>query len=227
MADEILIGFDAREAGEHDSRWDDKRRERFLLRGDVARPLSVDRLAWPTIFDVWYSDRNRGFARSLSEEERERFGRGSIPVPDWGPGANAPLWGNLDRMKAYLDEQGADPVDRVLVAVGWLSRLGFRETGNVGPYPKGPYLVPAEPAQPERSWNLLGYDVADGGRISGLSNCGYTAGESERLCEEWAPKLNEHHLFRDREAGFAFVDVANVRVPEHAPFHVYSLYSVR
>jgi hypothetical protein len=113
----------------------------------------------------------------------------------------------------------------VLVAVGWLSRLGFRDTGDAGPYPTGPYLVPAEPAQPERSWNQLGYDVADGGRISGLTNCGYTPEECDRLGEEWAPKLNEHHLFRDHEAAFAFVDVANARVPEHAPFHVYSLYS--
>jgi hypothetical protein len=55
MADEILIGFDAREAGEHDPRWDDdERRELFLLRRDVARPLSVDRAAWPTVFDIWY-----------------------------------------------------------------------------------------------------------------------------------------------------------------------------
>jgi hypothetical protein len=62
MADEILIGFDAREAGEHDPRWDDdERRELFLLRRDVARPLSVDRAAWPTVFDIWYSHRNRQF----------------------------------------------------------------------------------------------------------------------------------------------------------------------
>jgi hypothetical protein len=204
MADEILIGFDAREAGEYDPRWDDERRRRFLLRHDVARPLSVDCIAWPSIADI-------GLGRSLSTEERERLGIG------W----NARLWESLDRMRRYLDEQGADPVDMVLVAVGWLSRLGFPDTA------KGPHPAPTEPVQPERSWNLLGYDVADGWLFSGLTDCGYTPEDSAGLREKWAPKLNEHHLFRDQEAGFAFVEVSNARVPEHAPFYVYSLYRLR
>jgi hypothetical protein len=44
------------------------------------------------------------------------------------------------------------------------------------------------------------------------------------LRETWAPKLNEHHLFRDHEPAFAFAAVTDRRVPDHAPFHVYSLY---
>lgn len=51
MADEMLIGFDAREAVEYLPRWDGERRQRFLLRHDVARPLSVDARVWPTIVD--------------------------------------------------------------------------------------------------------------------------------------------------------------------------------
>ena len=240
MADEILIGFDARETGECDPRWsDDDRRERFLLRRDVARPLSVDRHAWATIFAPWHSKRNREWARSLPAEERERFrsvlgelseeerylqGLGSIRVPDWAVAANAPLWEDLARMKSYLDEQGVDPADRVPVAVGWLSRLGFRDPGNEDGYKKTPFHVPAEPAQPEASWNLLGYDVADAALFSGLSDCGYTREDSERLRGSWVSALNDHHLFSAHGPAFEFVDVTNARVPEHAPFHVYSLY---
>ncbi len=54
----------------------------------------------------------------------------------------------------------------------------------------------------------------------------HTSDESKRLSKKWAPKLNEHHLFHDQAAAAAFVDVANARVPEHAPFHVFSLYAL-
>jgi hypothetical protein len=212
MIDEELIGFDAREAGEYDPRWDNTRRQRFLLRPEVARPLSLDLDVWPTIFDIG------------SLETTSRFPPGTSP-------RGAPLWDNLGLMRGNLDEQGADPADMVLVAVGWLPLAGFRDPAVVSPYPPGvggPYLLePAEPEQPEKSWDLLGYDVADGGWFSGLSNCGYTLEDTDRLREMWGPKLNEHHLFRDHRAAFAFVEVTNARVPEHAPFHVYSLYRLQ
>ena len=54
----------------------------------------------------------------------------------------------------------------------------------------------------------------------------HTPEESKRLRKKWAPKLNEHHLFDDQETAFAFVGIANARVLEHAPFHVFSLYSL-
>jgi hypothetical protein len=218
MPDQVLIGFDAREAGGDDPRWDAERRERFLLRRDVVRPLSVDRQAWPTVFEM-------GMGRSLSDAERHRLGFGTIPVPGW-VGANAPLWEDLSRMRSHLEEQRADPAGTVVVAVGWLSRLEFPAPERPGGYPMGPYAVPTEPPRPESTWSLLGYDVADGSWVSGLSNCGYTPEEGGRLGDEWASKLNDHHLFDDQETAFAFLDVTNARVPEHAPFHVYSLYAL-
>jgi hypothetical protein len=83
--------------------------------------------------------------------------------------------------------------------------------------------VATELAKPAKNWTLLGYDVADF-PFSGISNCSYTPEEGDRLRETWAPKLNEHHLFRDHEPAFAFAAVTDRRVPDHAPFHVYSLY---
>jgi hypothetical protein len=204
-AEEMLIGFDARRAGAYDPSWDDdERRRRFLLRRDVPRPLSVDRYTWPSLADVGYG------RDDLHADVRERLGIG------W----NQNLWVSLDRLKRYLAGRGTDPAEFVLVAVGWLSRLGFPDTPG-GPYPWSPRV---EPARPENSWILLGYDVADPAPFSGLSDCGYTPAESERLREEWAPRLNEHHLFTEQEDAFTFVEVSNERVPEHAPFHVFSLY---
>ena len=212
MIDEELIGFDAREAGEYDSRWDAKRRQSFLLRPEVVRPLSLDLDVWPTIFEIG------------SLETTSRFRPGTRP-------RGAPLWDNLDLMSGHLKQQRVHPNDMVLVAIGWLPLPGFRETGVVSPYPPGigdPFLLePAEPDQPKRSWDLLGYDVADGAWFSGLSNCAYTREERARLRETWAPKLNEHHLFRDHEPALDFIQVTNARVPEHAPFHAYSLYRLQ
>jgi hypothetical protein len=220
MADQMLIGFDAREVGEYDPSWKDVRRQRFLLRRDVARPLSVDAAVWPTIVDgpwrhVPVLDGPGG--KQIGDQVTRDYDRTVI-------GPNAPLWENLDRMKIKLGEQGIDPADMVLVAVGWLSRHGFRDTDNMGGYVgTRPDPVPTEPAQPAKNWTLLGYDVADF-PLSGLSDCGYTPEDSDRWRDTWAPKLNEHHLFRDPETAFAFLQVTNMRVPEHAPFHVYSLY---
>jgi hypothetical protein len=220
MAGQMLIGFDARNGVAQLPLWDDERRRRFLLRQDVARPLSVDAAVWPRIVDGPWRD-----VPLLDGPRGKQLGDRTTRTHDSSViGPNAPLWERLDRLKSRLAEQGADPGDLVLIAVGWLSRHDFRDTDDMGGYVGArPDPVPTEPARPHESWTLLGYDVADF-PFSGLSNCGYTPEESERLRERWAPKLNEHHLFRDPEPAFAFLELTNARVPEHAPFHVYSLY---
>lgn len=73
---------------------------------------------------------------------------------------------------------------------------------------------------------LLGFDVADAGLTSGLTNCGFGQSERSTLRASWAPGLNEHHLFVDVEQAFAFRGLAGGRVPEHAPFFVYALYLI-
>jgi hypothetical protein len=204
MADEIVLGFDAREPGGHDPRWDDEElRRRLLLRRDVARPLPVDLWVWPSVARI-----ERG--RSMHREERDRLGIG------W----NGHLFVSVARMRDSLAGRGTDPVDTVLIAVGWLWRGRFEETAG------SPHPIAAEPPQPDESRSLLGYDVADGHQIGGLSNCGYRPEDVDRLREQWVPELNEHHLFRHQDAAFAFVEGTNEPVPDHAPFHVHSLYRI-
>jgi hypothetical protein len=73
-------------------------------------------------------------------------------------------------------------------------------------------------------YDLLGYDVADYGLLSGLTNCGYTPGEAASLAPVWAPLLNKWHLFGNPEDATAFAAVTAKRVPEHAPFLAYGIY---
>ena len=86
--------------------------------------------------------------------------------------------------------------------------------------------ISAEPELPLPDWKHLGYDVADGSLLSGLSNCGYTAEEREPLRKRFAQCLNRFHLFDELDPAFAFKDETNTRVPEHKPFFVYGLYRI-
>ena len=76
-------------------------------------------------------------------------------------------------------------------------------------------------------YDLLGYDVADYDRLSGLTNCGYSPEEAASLAPTWAPLLNEWHLFGNPEDATAFAAVTAKRVPEHAPFFAYGIYQLR
>ncbi len=79
---------------------------------------------------------------------------------------------------------------------------------------------------PDETWTLLGYDVADSGFTSGLSNCGYRPDidDVESLRRDWGPKLNERGLFDALEHADEFRRVSDARIPEHAPFFVFALY---
>jgi hypothetical protein len=58
------------------------------------------------------------------------------------------------------------------------------------------------------------------------ANCGYAADEVDALRARWGRRLNESHLFGSIGEALAFREVADARVPEHAPFFVYRLYLV-
>lgn len=81
------------------------------------------------------------------------------------------------------------------------------------------------PLAADPAWTFVGFDIADGTEISGLSNCGYGA-EIDTLSAAWARRLNDRGLFRHLEDAFAFREVTNARVPEHAPFTVYGIWIV-
>jgi hypothetical protein len=220
VIEERLLGFDLREAPETWSHlWDDARRTLFLLRPDVARPLSTDTMVWPSIFD-----HRQGIG--LEPVERSRLGLAGIPLPDY-TGPNAGLWQDEITMTRYLGENRKAARTAHLVAVTWLSQHRFAESGPCGPFLNATDSDPAPGGGSTAEWMLLGFDVADSGFLSGLSNCGYSAEERPALREQWAPLLNDHHLFAEPIPAFAFRALTDARVPEHAPFFVYGLHLIQ
>lgn len=79
--------------------------------------------------------------------------------------------------------------------------------------------------QDDDGFYFIGYDIADIGITSGLSNCGYSENEPKHCKEKYLPFLNNHGLFDDFEIALDFLDYTNNRVKDHAPFYIYGLYS--
>ncbi|MGO2339752.1 MAG: hypothetical protein ACTH5M_04030 [Psychrobacter sp.] len=76
----------------------------------------------------------------------------------------------------------------------------------------------------DKSMFFLGYDVASGGTLSGLSNCGYTDIELVYCREHYLQHLNKHGLFENFGIANEFLSYTNQRAAADAPFYVYSIY---
>ena len=76
------------------------------------------------------------------------------------------------------------------------------------------------------AWKFLGYDIADQGMLSGLSNCMYSEKEIAILKSVWSADLNQYDLFSDIACAVKFRTLTELRVPEHSPFAVYGLYRI-
>ena len=214
MDEERLLGFDVREMWlDPDDLWDAARRQRYLLRLDVRKPLSGDTLVWPSAFDS-------GQGIGLPAEQRERLQLAGIPLPGY-TGPNAGLWENAADMLRFLTDNQTTHRTCAVIGVSWWPDKDFAEGGPFGPYPAN-----TVPAARDPMWTLLGYDVGDGSLLSGLANCGYEPAEAEALRARWAPYLNENHLFTDPARADEFRAISNQRVSAHAPFFVYGLYLI-
>lgn len=176
--------------------WTDSRRAAYLYKPDAPFPISVG--------DV-----------TAGEDLLESNGYGFV-----GLTANAPVLPNAAELviaiSVYPDRWTQAQFEQwdglVFDAAG--RKRGFAE------------LTGGEVATPEPlQLSLLGYDVADWGLISGLSNCGFMPEEPvSDYRAKWGPKLNAHHLFDDIEAAYDFAKFTDQRVPEHAPFYVFGVW---
>ncbi len=175
---EAPLGFDARELFMNMSAWwNPHRRQKYLLRDDVQRPMSADTMVWPSLF-----------GDGLPDTDRERLGLEKLVVPAWrGPNQN--LWDDLNRMRGAMGALANEP--HCIIAVNWVSSDGFSKHSVTG----APYREKTVPDVLGSDWALLGFDVGDAGLTSGLSNCGYSDAERRALKRSWARRLNEYHLF--------------------------------
>lgn len=106
---ERVYGFDLRTGlGSDDPAWDTERRQRFLLRPDVRRPVSVDPAVWPR----------------------------SVPVARAASWCDAPYWWSEAEARRAASAEGISPVVAVLIAMSATPpELGNRLFGNPGTHP--------------------------------------------------------------------------------------------
>ncbi len=151
---ERIIGYDAREYWVPvEQSWSEERKQGFLYRLDVLKPLSVDTLVWPTIF--------------------ESEGR---PEP-WGRIGFQNCWADLLDLRhaATLAFQEKSMRAWRTVAITLLLDPYNQDEQELW----SSRLPPVNPEQRGTDWVFLGYDVADQWMLSGLSNCGFRAGLDE------------------------------------------------
>jgi len=204
--DRRILGFDARLAVDDHVRppWSLESRDTFLLRPQIEVPFSVDPNIWPTCFLYHFEIRRLAGTRADS-------------LIDADPDCQGSLWLNPARMRQRLAERRTHAV---LVAIELLAP----ENTTVQEYPSPLIYSQPDPAEVPAGSVFLGYDVADAGFLSGLSNCGYSVEERETLRPYWASRVNDFGLLQTEQDAFAFRDLSDRRVPEHAPFWVYGLY---
>ena len=186
----LFAGGDIRVSPElHDPSWDADRRERYLLRPDIGRPLSVDRCVWP------------------QPERREGL---DDPLP----------WVGVEAVRRrWISSRGGSVTGWAVIAIGVVAAdVAARE--HLATHRGIDTML-----EVGSTWRVLGYDVADEGSISGLSNCGFD-GDVGSLRAKWASRINEHGLLADPSDAISFRSMTDRRVPEHAPFEVYGIWLV-
>jgi len=203
--DRRILGFDARLAVDDHVRppWSLESRDTFLLRPQIEVPFSVDPNIWPTCFLYHFEMRRLAGSRADSLIDADSDCQGS-------------LWLNLPRMRQRLAERRRHAVP---VAIELLAP----ENTTVNEYPSPLIYSKPDPADLPAGSAFLGYDIADAGFLSGLSNW-IQCGGTRNTAAHWASRVNDFGLLQTEQDAFAFRDLSDARVLEHAPFWVYRLY---
>lgn len=199
---EVMFGFDARASFQPPGEvWPVERREQYLYRPEIRRPVSVDVAVWPTIF----------------EATRRKPSRRRVGAQDF--------WAQFTDLRATLtDLFRREPLPKFsLIAAALIDPGDGTDLQWTEELPK------AVPEARDPQWQLLGYDVADRWCLSALTNCGFTPGEDDvpRLRQKWGPLLNDYHLFNEREAADGFRHMSDKRLAgDHAPTYVFGVWRV-
>jgi len=209
-----LLEFDARlDAREYVSTlWTREMREQYLIRPDIEWPLSVDRYVWPSVF------------LRLGEDVRRDIDYFPVMVDDSG---ERQYWQDMSLTRqAYLGYTGTKS-PAILIAIELFheheiidNRISYHDCASSR---MALEAFPTSPAYAPSSADILGFDVATAGRLSGLSDCGYDSNEILCWRSEWEQRLNTYGLLRTIEDANEFRERTDMRTPEHAPFWIYRL----
>jgi hypothetical protein len=199
-----LLGFDAREDEEDGKKTPipTEVREVILLRPEIELPFSVDVHIWPSQFLYYPHFHKVARKPPLIEVHRD---------------SGSDFWLNLTQMRKLLTKNGRTAI---LIAVELLAPESLASSD----FPSPNTYSATEPNDVPDGSICLGFDVADSGFLSGLSNCGYSEEDRARLRPEWQSRINDFGLITSEQDAFRFKEITNTRVPEHAPFGVYRLH---
>ena len=198
---EMIVGYDAREYWRtFNQDWPERRKQDFLYKLDILKPLSADVCVWPSIFTS--EDR---------PEPPEKFGF-------WD------TWSFLDDLKNAVSRYFQQEPMRAwrMIAI----TLVLDQNNQRDNIPWSSIIPEADPAKRDANWIFLGYDVCDQYSLSALTNCGSDAVSQRR--SKWAPLLNRFHLFEHLDDAFEFKRFSDARMKDdHAPFFVFGLWIIR
>lgn len=202
---EQAMGYDARYCIDFAEHWPEERRKDFLYRRDVRKVLSVDTTVWPSLF---------------------------ADLPEPSPAhleslAPCGLWAEERALRKAVSERaqrGPMPAVRTI-------KVTLACDGAETRHPASGQLAHIVEAPSQGGeWQFVGFDVGDAYLLSALTNCGFLSGHdnAEALRREWAPHLNEFHLFSELSAASAFRRLSDVRLAsDHAPTFVYGIHILK
>ena len=184
------------------SLWPADRREEYLLRPAIDRPLSADSTVWPAVksdpvLERLFEDYTGGQFEAPNGLNLYRL------RPDFRPVLDA-LRGNQGHLVALSVKRDA--------ALALIKRHAIIAAGDHHERACGTAVS-----------HGLGYDICDETLLSVLMNCGVAASERARLRATFANDLNAHGLFDTAAQAEAFSARMGQVVPEHAPLIVVHL----
>ncbi len=195
----LLLGFDVLGKPEQMGRrvWDNGDREKYLLRPEIKFPVSVDRAICPSIFQP-----SAHQERDATEANTNLMG----------------LWRDAASMARWIEQR---PQLKELVRLSVAIQLAAPNNGD--PMWDTIAAEGTSPAAPLRQWERFGYDVADRGPTSALSNCGYTPEEMAQTRLKWRDRINQWGLLDNLDDAVTFRAFSDERVSEHALFYIYEI----
>lgn len=202
-----LLGFDIRVDFKAQSNyWTQKRRKTYLLNAEVEQPLSVDSAVWPSVFEF-----PSIIADGMPRPAAPRLAVDAAVIEQQ-------LWLNLEAMRKSVRNSNGIGGKEIAIEI-------LAET-ELSPDKFGSSILERSPTPSELPGQsqLAGYDLADAGFLSGLSNCAYVQDERLVLGKEWNSRLNAYGLFAQLADAIKFKNITDSRVREHAPFWVFALY---
>jgi hypothetical protein len=218
MDEEYLIGFDARamwlsreELWPH-IKWDK------LLKPDIERWLSIQRLVWPTVFmfqQVRINGWPVGTAPACDLE---------IPFEHRTPDS---FWDELEVMRLFMDEN-----NQSFQRQSWLIALSVVQTSNYykalegnDPWSFAPIVL--DQVDISHHWTRLGYDVQTHGPAFGEGLGSIYPDIQDEMRERWGKQLNEYHLFDERQHAIEYAEWQYIREPMLGIQFVYGLYLIQ